>query len=789
MNLGKATLLSVLLASVVVAADYMPLKEGNQWTYTMSNGIEMTTRIVGFENVRGVRCAVAETGMGGQSSREYVAVDAQGIKSYMAVMQGQQIPYDPPLVRLKLPYRQGDAWQSTISQFGMTMNTSFQSAGSERVQTPAGTFDCVKVQSSMTLPGQAPMTSTTWYADGVGPVRQVMVMGGQEIAVTLTSTNVKPAPAPIAAPQPQAVPATQAPAEIRCPKCGAKVPAGAKFCPECGAKIEPPKPAVLTNCPKCGAKLPAGAKFCPSCGEKIEASVAVATTTPAAPDAAPPSNQPAMEKFQSANGKVLLYKPAGWAVTEGDMFGPGVYSVSVTEPQDDAAVLFMTFPVDATIKDSVALAARCTVALKEQFPDLKVANMQSTPQRERTVADLTLTAEGQKGTGHAYFFRTESAATVYFLLAKTTLWNDLRPTLTAIAANLAYAPQGVASVQEEGRRLAEQQTPSAPVDGTTLSPAAMLQQAAKRLGKQIPLEPATLPDQSLAIQIPQGWTIEGQKIQFVAVNNQQTKTHGTGYVCHTIIPMNMPVQGVITASYQPPVQALQTVLEFGRLGTDVQVLAEMPAETAVPELEQAIQMQRAQGAQVDARLLHVRFKNLLTGGSTRGLFIVQCSIRSMTPVWQVSVNGSWAPEAEFDEYLPLYLRMGKTAKINEQWMGQEMQNRAIAQQQGFRNLQNAIAESNKAFDSYMDSVRNADRSRDYISHMWSQTTQGQGSWVAESEGAKVYQTDSWGIEGPEGRIDAQAYNTTNFTGQNPWTGRDMEMIDTRAEYERYIANQ
>jgi hypothetical protein len=73
--------------------------------------------------------------------------------------------------------------------------------------------------------------------------------------------------------------------------------------------------------------------------------------------------------------------------------------------------------------------------------------------------------------------------------------------------------------------------------------------------------------------------------------------------------------------------------------------------------------------------------------------------------------------------------------------------------------------------------------------MWSQTTLGQGSWVAENEGAKVYHTDSWGIEGPEGRIDSQAYNTTNFTGQNPWTGRDLEMIDTRAEYERYIANQ
>lgn len=51
-------------------------------------------------------------------------------------------------------------------------------------------------------------------------------------------------------------------ADIECPKCGAKIPSGAKFCPECGAKI-------LTECPKCGAKVTPKQKFCPECGEKL----------------------------------------------------------------------------------------------------------------------------------------------------------------------------------------------------------------------------------------------------------------------------------------------------------------------------------------------------------------------------------------------------------------------------------------------------------------------------------------------------------------------------------------
>ena len=67
------------------------------------------------------------------------------------------------------------------------------------------------------------------------------------------------APAPIGQAQPQAA----APAKA-CVKCGAAVPAGAKFCPECGEKQ-----ASGSFCPECGAAVPAGAKFCPECGKKV----------------------------------------------------------------------------------------------------------------------------------------------------------------------------------------------------------------------------------------------------------------------------------------------------------------------------------------------------------------------------------------------------------------------------------------------------------------------------------------------------------------------------------------
>lgn len=56
-----------------------------------------------------------------------------------------------------------------------------------------------------------------------------------------------------------------APNGVTCAKCGHVVRTpGARFCPECGTPL-----ATAAACPKCGAKVKAGAKFCPECGEKL----------------------------------------------------------------------------------------------------------------------------------------------------------------------------------------------------------------------------------------------------------------------------------------------------------------------------------------------------------------------------------------------------------------------------------------------------------------------------------------------------------------------------------------
>ena len=53
-----------------------------------------------------------------------------------------------------------------------------------------------------------------------------------------------------------------------CAKCGAALPANAKFCLECGEKVAPKLPDNMTVCPECGNSVLKG-KFCPECGHKF----------------------------------------------------------------------------------------------------------------------------------------------------------------------------------------------------------------------------------------------------------------------------------------------------------------------------------------------------------------------------------------------------------------------------------------------------------------------------------------------------------------------------------------
>ena len=136
------------------------------------------------------------------------------------------------------------------------------------------------------------------YAEGIG--NMTINGSGGGVAGDMIGLGVGMAAAGVVAPQLGEMfkginPAASAPIETataKCAKCGADLPANAKFCLECGEKVAPVSADTIvcpecgktvakgkfcpecghkfvTVCPKCGKDVPAGAKFCLECGEKL----------------------------------------------------------------------------------------------------------------------------------------------------------------------------------------------------------------------------------------------------------------------------------------------------------------------------------------------------------------------------------------------------------------------------------------------------------------------------------------------------------------------------------------
>ena len=112
------------------------------------------------------------------------------------------------------------------------------------------------------------------YAEGLGNMTISGSSGG--VAGDMIGLGVGMAAAGAVAPQlgemfkgfsSPTAPATpaQAEPEAKCVKCGAALPANAKFCFECGEKVVS---ADMVVCPECGNTVAKG-KFCPECGHKF----------------------------------------------------------------------------------------------------------------------------------------------------------------------------------------------------------------------------------------------------------------------------------------------------------------------------------------------------------------------------------------------------------------------------------------------------------------------------------------------------------------------------------------
>ncbi len=153
--------------------DHFPLKSGLCWKYKSNLGetiVRVTKEgekyILVFQapHVRlEQRLALTEDG-----------VVLLGGKSKIYFFSNQRT-YQPPLVRLPLPPRVGRTWfwEGTELVDDEVLHSRIEGTivGEEKVEVPAGEFDCLKVEIETTSDDGTLTSSTQWIASGVGVVK------------------------------------------------------------------------------------------------------------------------------------------------------------------------------------------------------------------------------------------------------------------------------------------------------------------------------------------------------------------------------------------------------------------------------------------------------------------------------------------------------------------------------------------------------------------------------------------------------------------------------------------
>ena len=199
-------------ASPAPAAESPQMRVGDRWVYRVREGFRVTqdfeeTHTVTAIGVDGITVRVVVTGAGATVERVEKWLDP-GRVAQGTLFDVETRRFREPLERYRFPLRSGTSWSQFVDNYDeMTMregriNRYVRVGGHERITTPAGTYDAIRLNVVMHLDDgefwrwPTDCTYTVWYAPAVkAAVREVRRAdylekgSGKDSAARLPSQN------------------------------------------------------------------------------------------------------------------------------------------------------------------------------------------------------------------------------------------------------------------------------------------------------------------------------------------------------------------------------------------------------------------------------------------------------------------------------------------------------------------------------------------------------------------------------------------------------------------------
>lgn len=184
-RLPVAVLVTLLGSAVPLSGqprpgDLFPLEVGNRWEYRLGSTRKLViqaTRQVVLDKRKGIELKASSDGA---AETEVLVVQKDGI--YRHVAEGKEIK--PPLCILRLPAKPDTTWKVESVHEELTIKGTFKLSNAE-ISVPAGRYKTIMVHSDDLEMGTRQMKLTTWFAPGVGPVKQRLQVADVELVLEL----------------------------------------------------------------------------------------------------------------------------------------------------------------------------------------------------------------------------------------------------------------------------------------------------------------------------------------------------------------------------------------------------------------------------------------------------------------------------------------------------------------------------------------------------------------------------------------------------------------------------
>lgn len=190
--------------------EYFPSAYGDVWSYRrVEDGAETQIAVLAQNvDVNGVMASVFENSADG--SQEYYSLDANGLRLHRLFTPKVPIEglgrvdltftFNPPITFANLISEVGQTFSSSgtartnplrrIGVFEFPYNASFVFAGIETISVPAGSYDVLRLQGSISLAGESPTVFEMALAKNIGRVRWISDYLGVSETLEMTATTV-----------------------------------------------------------------------------------------------------------------------------------------------------------------------------------------------------------------------------------------------------------------------------------------------------------------------------------------------------------------------------------------------------------------------------------------------------------------------------------------------------------------------------------------------------------------------------------------------------------------------